>query len=169
MNRKVRTTEKRTIKISLIIYIALLLTATLDLALSYNYYLSEPEIFISNESNIEFVKFLTQGEFPTNNFLKFILALPILLFLLSWFDVIHENMNNKTMNFIENFGRTTTLAIPSLFCVSYSFSGFTWYTNSQLIHNILTIIHTMINSTIMIVLLSLIMLTIFLLLINKYS
>lgn len=78
-------------------------------------------------------------------------------------------MNNKTINFIENFGRTTTLAIPSLFCVSYSFSGFTWYTNSQLIHNILSIIHTMINSTIMIVLLSLIMLTIFLLLINKYS
>jgi hypothetical protein len=150
-------------------YLALLITATIDLTLSYNYYLSNTEIFVNNELNIEFVKFLTKGYFPFHNFLKFILALPILLFILSWFDILHENTNNKTMHFIERFGRTSTLAIPSLFCVSYSFSGFTWYTNSQFIHHILSIIHTMINSTIMIVLFSLFLLTLFLLLINKNS
>lgn len=140
-------------------YIALLLTALLDLTLSYNYYLSETEIFINNESNIEFVKFLTKGSFPFNNILKFILAFPILLFILSWFDALHEYIDNKTMYIIERFGRTSTLAIPSLFCLSYSFSGFTWYTNSQLINNILSFIHSIINNTILIVLFSLFLLT----------
>ena len=150
-------------------YLALLLTAILDLTLSYNYYLSETEIFINNESNIEFVYFLTKGYFPFHNFLKFIFAFPILLFILSWFDVIHENIENRTMYLIERFGRTSTLAIPSLFCVSYSFSGLTWYTNSQLIHNVLSLIYSIINITILIVLFSLFLLTLFILLINKNS
>ena len=158
-----KTTEKRTIKISIIIYLTLLFCATLDLSLSYNYYLYDTEIFVNTESNVEFVKFLTKGDFPFNNFIKFIIALPILLFILSWFDILHESISSKTMYFLERFGRTSTLAIPSLFCVSYSFSGFTWYTNSQLIYDILSLVTTMANSFILIVLFSLFLLTLYLL------
>ena len=145
-------------------YLALLFCAALDLSLSYNYYLHDTEIFVKTESNIEFVKFLTEGNFPYLNFIKFTLAFPLLLFILGWFDVIHESISNKAMNFVERFGRTSTLTIPSLFCVSYSFSGFTWYVNSQVIHEFLSLINTLINSTIIVVLISLFLLTVFLLL-----
>jgi len=144
-------------------YLALLICATLDLTLSYNYYLNDAEIFVNSESNIEFVELLINGNFPFLNFIKFIIALPLLLFILGWFDVLHENISSKTMYFIERFGRTTTLAIPSLFCASYSFSGFTWYTNSEFIYDILSIINTMINNFIVIVLFSLFLLTVYLL------
>lgn len=67
------------------------------------------------------------------------------------------------MFFIERFGRTFTLAIPSLFCISYGCSGFTWYTNSHVIYDILSVIDTMIHGSIMIMLCSLFLLTLFLL------
>ena len=145
-------------------YLALLFFAALDLTLSYNYYLHDTEIFINTESNVEFVKLLTKGDFPFLNFLKFLIALPILLFILSWFDIFHESISSKTMHYIERFGRTSTLTIPSLFCVSYGFSGFTWYTNSEFIHDVLSFVNTIINSFIMIVLFSLFLLTVYLLL-----
>jgi len=144
-------------------YVALLLCAVVDLTLSYNYYVYDTEIFVTSESNVEFVNFLTEGDFPFNNLIKFIIALPLLLFILSWFDILHESMSNTTMFFIERFGRTFTLAIPSLFCLSYSCSGFTWYTNSPFIYDILSIVETMINSSIMIVIFSLFLLTLYLL------
>ena len=142
---------------------ALLFSAALDLTLSYNYYLHDSEIFVNTESNIEFVKYLTEGHFPSLNFIKFIIILPLLLFILGWFDVLRESIGNKAMNYVELFGRTSTLTIPSLFCVSYGFSGFTWYTNSQLIHEFLSLINTLINSSIMVVLISLFLLTVYLL------
>ena len=132
-------------------YFALLCCAVVDLTLSYNYFLSETEIFVNTESNVEFVNFLTDGDFPAHNFIKFIIALPLLLFILSWFDVLRESMSGNTMFFIERFGRAFTLAIPSLFCISYSCSGFTWYTNSQVIYDILSVVETMIHGSIMIV------------------
>ena len=144
-------------------YVVLVMCAVVDLALSYNYFLSNTENFINTESNVEFVKFLIQGDFPFHNFIKFIIAFPLLLFLLSWFDVFHESVRNKPMFFIERFGRTFTLAIPSLFCVSYGCSGFTWYTNSHVIYDILSVIDTMIHGSIMIMLCSLFLLTLFLL------
>jgi len=143
--------------------VALLFSAALDLTLSYNYYLHDSEIFVNTESNIEFVKYLTEGHFPSLNFIKFIIILPLLLFILGWFDVLRESIGNKAMNYVELFGRTSTLTIPSLFCVSYGFSGFTWYTNSQLIHEFLSLINTLINSSIMVVLISLFLLTVYLL------
>lgn len=149
-------------------YAALLLCAVVDFSLSYNYYVYDTKIFVTSESNVEFVNFLTEGDFPVHNLIKFIIALPLLLFILSWFDLLHESMSNTTMFFIERFGRTFTLAIPSLFCISYSCSGFTWYTNSQFIYDILSVVETMINSSIMIVLFSLFLLT-FYLLINSFS
>ncbi len=144
-------------------YVALLLCAVVDLALTYNYYVYDTEIFINSESNVELVRFLTQGHFPFNNFIKFTLALPLLLFLLSWFDIFRESMRSTPMFFIERFGRTVTLAIPSLFCISYSFSGVTWYTNAQVIYDILSVVEIMIRGSIMIVLFSLFLLTLFLL------
>jgi len=144
-------------------YSVLLFCAVVDLTLSYNYFLSETEIFVNTESNVEFVNFLTDGDFPYHNFIKFIIALPLLLFILSWFDILHESISSNTMFFIERFGRILTLAIPSLFCISYSCSGFTWYTNSQFIYDILSLVETMINGFIMIVLFSLFLLTFYLL------
>jgi len=144
-------------------YAVLVMCAVVDLALSYNYFLSNTENFINTESNVEFVKFLIQGDFPFHNFIKFIIAFPLLLFLLSWFDVFHESIRSKPMFFIERFGRTFTLAIPSLFCISYSCSGFTWYTNSHVIYDILSVIDTMIHGSIMIMMCSLFLLTLFLL------
>jgi hypothetical protein len=149
-------------------YVALLLCAVVDLTLSYNYYINDTETFVNTESNAEFVNFLTEGDFPFHNLVKFIIALPLLLFILSWFDLLHESISNTTMSFIERFGRAFTLAIPSLFCLSYSCSGVTWYTNSQFIYDILSVVETMINSSIMIVLLSLFLLT-FYLLMNSFS
>ena len=154
--------EKRTIKISIIMYLALLFCAIADLVLSYNYFLNDADIFLNTESNIEFVNFLRQGDFPFHNFIKFIFALPVLLFILSWFDLLRENISSISMFFIERFGRTLTLAIPGLFCVSYSFSGMTWYTNSQVIYDILSFLQTMIQSFIMIVILFLFLLTFYL-------
>ncbi len=122
---------------------------------------------MNNESNVEFVNFLMEGDFPFNNFIKFIIGLPLLLFTLSWFDIIHENISSNTMFFFERFGRTFTLAVPSLFCISYSCSGFTWYTDSQFIYNILSLIETMINSSIMLVIFSLFLLTLYLLCDNQ--
>lgn len=145
-------------------YTALLLCALVDLILSYNYYVYDTKIFVNSESNIEFVKFLTQGLFPFNNIIKFIFALPLLLFLLSWFDIFREHMAGTPLFFIERFGRTFTLAIPSLFCVSYSFSGITWYTNSQVIYDILSIVETMSHGSIMMVFCSLFLSTLYLLL-----
>jgi hypothetical protein len=143
-------------------YVALVLCAVVDLTLSYNYYVYDTKIFVNTESNVEFVNFLTEGDFPILNFIKFILALPLLLFILSWFDIYHESMSSTTMFFIERFGRTFTLAIPSLFCISYSCSGFTWYTNSQVIYDILSVVERMIQGSIMIVLFSLFLLTLYL-------
>ena len=148
-------------------YSALLLCAILDLTLSYNYFLDNTEIFVNKESNVEFVNFLIEGDFPFHNFIKFIIGLPLLLFTLSWFDIIHENISSNTMFFFEHFGRTFTLAVPSLFCISYSCSGFTWYTDSQFIYNILSLIETMINSSIMLVIFSLFFLTLYLLCDNQ--
>lgn len=145
-------------------YVVLLLCAVVDLALSYNYFLSDTENFVNTESNVEFVKFLIEGDFPFHNFIKFIIAFPLLLFLLSWFDIFHESMRSTPMFLVERFGRTFTLAIPSLFCVSYSFSGFTWYTNSHVLYDILAVVDTMIQGSIMIVVCTLFLLTIYLLL-----
>lgn len=144
-------------------YFALLFCAALDLTLSYNYYLYYSEIFVNNESNTEFVKFLTEGDFPFLNFIKFIIILPILLFILGWFDILRESINSKIMYYFERFGRFSTLTIPSLFCVSYSFSGFTWYTSSQFIYEVLSVVNSLINGFIMIVLFSLFFLTVYLL------
>jgi len=137
--------------------------AVVDLTLSYNYFLHETKVFVTTESNVEFVNFLTRGDFPYLNFMKFIMALPLLLFILSWFDVVRESICGTSMFFLERFGRTFALAIPGLFCVSYSFSGFTWYTNSHLLHDILSIIGTIINGSIMVVFFSLFSLTFYLL------
>jgi hypothetical protein len=134
-----------------------------DLTLSYNYYINDVAVFVNTESNVEFVNFLTEGTFPFNNFIKFILAFPLLLFLLSWFDALHENINNHTISFIERFGRMFTVAIPGLFCVSYSVSGFTWYTNSQIIYEFLSLVETLIHGFILITLVLLFLLTVFLL------
>ena len=99
-------------------YFALLFCAIVDLALSYNYFLNENEIFVNNESNVEFVNFLIGGDFPFHNFIKFLIGLPLLLFTLSWFDILHDSICNNTMFFIERFGRTFTLAVPSfILCV----------------------------------------------------
>ena len=149
-------------------YMALLLCAIVDLTLSYNFFLNETEIFVTTESNVEFVNFLTEGNVPVQNLIKFIIALPLLLFIFSWFDILHESISNTTMFFIERFGRIFTVAIPSLFCISYSCSGVTWYTNSHFIYDILSVVETMINSSIMIVLFSLFSLTLYLL-INSLS
>jgi hypothetical protein len=149
-------------------YMALLLCAVVDLTLSYNFFLNETEIFVTTESNVEFVNFLTEGNVPVQNLIKFIIALPLLLFIFSWFDILHESISNTTMFFIERFGRIFTVAIPSLFCISYSCSGVTWYTNSHFIYDILSVVETMINSSIMIVLFSLFSLTLYLL-INSLS
>jgi hypothetical protein len=157
-----KPTEKRTIKISIILYSVLLCCAAIDLVLSYNYFVNDTEIFVSSESNVEFVHFLTEGDFPVHNFIKFIIALPLLLFLLSWFDLLHENISGSAMFYIERFGRTFTLAIPGFFCISYAFSGFTWYTNSHVIYDILSMTETMIRSSIIIVACSLFLLTFYL-------
>lgn len=143
-------------------YSALLFCAILDLTLSYNYFLNETDIFVNNESNVEFVNFLMEGDFPLHNFIKFTLGLPLLLFVLSWFDIIHECICSNTMFYFERFGRTVTLAVPSLFCILYSCSGFTWYTDSQIIYDILSLVETLINSSILIVLFSLFCLTFYL-------
>jgi hypothetical protein len=144
-------------------YLALLLCAFIDLTLSYNYYVSDTTVFVTSESNIEFVRFLTQGCFPFNNVIKFALALPLLLFLLSWFDIFHEHMQGTPLCFLERFGRTFTLAIPGLFCVSYSISGMTWYTNAPVIYDILSMLQTMIQGSTLIVVCSLFLLTVYLL------
>ena len=136
--------------------------AVVDLTLSYNYFLHETKVFVTMESNVEFVDFLTKGDFPYLNFMKFIMALPLLLFILSWFDVVRESIRGTSMFYLERFGRMITCAIPGLFCVSYSFSGFTWYTNSHLLYDVLSIVGTMINGSILIVLFSLFLLTFYL-------
>ena len=148
-------------------YAALLSCAVIDFALSYNYYLTNTSVFVNSESNIEFVNFLTQGTFPFNNCIKFILALPLLLFLLSWFDAIHENINNSAMSILERSGRIFTIAIPCLFCVSYSVSGFTWYTNSQVIYEILSVIEILIHGSILFTIVLLFLLTVSLLLVQE--
>jgi len=143
--------------------VALLICAVVDLILSYNYFLHETKVFVTMESNVEFVNFLIKGDFPYLNFMKFIMALPLLLFILSWFDVVRESIRGTSMFYLERFGRTFAFAIPGLFCVSYGFSGFTWYTNSHLLYDVLSIVGTMINGSIMIVLFSLFLLTFYLL------
>jgi len=156
-------TEKRTIKLSLFLYIALILCAVIDLTLSYNYFLLDTELFVNTESNVEFVNFLIQGAFPIHNFLKFILAFPLLLFLLSWFDILRDSMQSDTLCFIERCGRIFTLAIPSLFCISYSCAGLTWYMNSHVLYDILVVLETMIHGSIIIVFGSLFLSTFYLL------
>ena len=75
--------EKKTIKISLILFTAILICASIDLILSYNIFLNNPELFIENEGNKEFINFLLKGEFPFNNIFKIIISFPLLLFILS--------------------------------------------------------------------------------------
>ncbi|HVQ01080.1 MAG TPA: hypothetical protein VMT57_06155 [Candidatus Thermoplasmatota archaeon] len=135
------------------------MSAVLDLVLSYNYFLHETNLFVHTEANVEFVNLLTRGAFPSLNVIKFIIALPLLLFILSWFDVIRDSIRGTSMFYLERFGRTFALAIPGLFCVSYCFSGFTWYTSSYLLYDALAVIGTMINVSIMVVLFSLFLLT----------
>lgn len=157
-----KQTERRTIKLSLIIYAVLLTCAVVDLILSYNYFLQDTEVFCSTETNSEFVDFLTKGDIPVLNIMKFLIAFPLLLFILSWFDVLRENIGSTTMGVIERVGRALTIAVPSFFSISYSCSGFTWYTNSGFIYDILSVVETMIQSSIMIVTCCLFLLTFFL-------
>ncbi len=138
--------------------------AVVDLVLSYNFFLHQTSVFVTTESNLEFVNFLTKGDFPFLNVMKFIMALPLLLFILSWFDAVRENIRDSSMFYLERCGRIFALAIPGLFCVSYSFSGFTWYTQSRLLYDVLSIVGTLINGSILIVLCSLFLLTFYLLL-----
>jgi len=144
------------------VYLALLVSALVDLVLSFNFFLSDPEVFLSTESNIEFINFLQQGDFPVHNFMKFMFALPILLFILSWFDHLRENLASKSMFYIERCGRTLTIAIPSLFCISYSVSGMTWYMNSEILYDILSFLQTMTHGFILLVFFLLFLLTFFL-------
>lgn len=134
----------------------------MDLVLSYNYFLYDTEEFVTTETNIEFVNFVTKGDIPLLNVIKFIIAFPLLLFILSWFDVLRENVMSTTLGVIQRFGRTFAVAIPSFFCILYSCSGVTWYTNSHVIYDILSAIETMIHGSIMIVVFSLFLLTFYL-------
>ncbi len=143
-------------------YMALLICALVDLVLSYNYFLSDPKVFLSTEINIEFISFLQQGDFPVHNFMKFIFAFPLLLFILSWFDVLHDNLASKSMTYLERCGRSLTVAIPGLFCISYSVSGMTWYTNSEILYDILSFLQTMTQGVILFVFFFLFLLTFFL-------
>lgn len=115
------------------VYMALLVCALVDLTLSYTYFLSDPEVFLSTKVNTEFITFLEQGDFLVTNFMKFIFAFPLLLFILSWFDVLHDNLASQSLIYGERCGRFFTVAIPCLFCISYSVSGMTWYTNAEIL------------------------------------
>jgi hypothetical protein len=140
--------EKNTIKISLLIFAALLLSSSIDLILSYNYYIINPERFFEFEGNTEFVNYLKNGAIPINNIIKFVISLPIILFILSWFDLLKNFINNDEylMKYLENIGRFSTIIISLLFCILYLFSGFTWYDNSIFsFNNILSIIEILIN------------------------
>jgi len=137
--------------------------AVVDLTLSYNFFLQETTVFINTEANIEFVNYLTKGDFPYLNVMKFIMALPLLLFILSWFDAVRESIRGTSLFYLERFGRTFALAIPGFFCVSYSFSGFTWYTHSHVLYDVLSLLETMINGSVIIVLFCLFLLTFYLL------
>jgi hypothetical protein len=141
---------------------ALLVGALVDLVLSYNYFLSNPEVFLSTEVNTEFINFVEQGDFPVNNLMKFIVAFPLLLFILCWFDVLHDNLASKSMCYVERCGRFFTVAIPGLFCISYSVSGMTWYTNSEILYEILSFLQTITHGFIMLVFSLLFLLTFFL-------
>jgi len=143
--------EKRTIKISLILFIAILLCASFDLILSYNYYLQNPRAFIENEGNIEFVNFLQEGVFPFYNLFKIVIIFPILLFILSWFDILKRFISSteNLINLIEKTGRYLTILISLFFCILYIFSGFTWYDSSNFsMHIFLSIIENMINTSV---------------------
>jgi hypothetical protein len=143
--------DKKTIKISLILFIAILICSSIDLILSYNFYINKPKIFIENEENIEFVKYLQKGSFPIKNTLKIAIILPILLFILSWFDIIKRFIQptENFIKFIQIIGRYLTIFISLFFCILYIFSGLTWYDSSQLsMHIFLSIIEKMINTSI---------------------
>lgn len=143
--------EKNTIKISLIIFAALLISSSIDLILSYNYYLINPKRFFEFEGNTEFVNFLKNGAIPIINIIKLVITLPILLFILSWFDLLKNFINNNEylMKYLENIGRFSTIIISLLFCILYLFSGFTWYDTSIFSFNtILSIIEILINSSV---------------------
>jgi len=141
--------EKKTIKISLLIFAAILLSSSIDLILSYNYYINYPQRFLEFEGNIEFVNYLRNGAIPVNNIIKILISLPLILFILSWFDIIKKfiNSNEYFMMFLENIGRFTAMLISLLFCVLYLFSGFTWYDSSFFsINIILSFIEILINT-----------------------
>lgn len=144
------------------VYMALLVGALVDLALSYNYFLSNPEVFLRSEANTEFITFLAQGAFPMHNFLKFMFAFPLLLFILSWFDVLHDNLASTALFYVERCGRFFTVAIPGIFCISYSISGMTWYTNAEILYEILSFLQTMTQGFILLVFALLFLLTFFL-------
>jgi hypothetical protein len=143
--------EKKTIKISLILFIAILSCASFDLILSYNYYLQNPEIFIENEANIEFVNYLQEDVFPLYNIFKMAIMFPILLFILSWFDLLKRFISptENIITIIEKTGRYSTILISLFFCTLYIFSGFTWYDSPNFSMNIyLSIIEKMINTSV---------------------
>ena len=142
--------EKNTIKISLILFTAILICAFIDLILSYNIFLNNPELFIENEGNKEFINFLIKGEFPFNNIIKIIISFPLLLFIFSWFDIVKKfiHPSENIINIVENIGRFSTILVSLFFCVLYIFSGFTWYDSPDLSLNIfLPIIEKLINTT----------------------
>ena len=158
--------EKKTLKISLILFIAILSCAFIDLILSYNYYLNYPDLFIENEMNIEFVKYLQKGIFPINNFIKIMIIFPLLLFILSWFDIIKKflHKDENFVNLIEKTGRYSTILISLFFCILYIFYGFTWYDSSKYsIQIFLSVIEKLINTSVGFVMFILFIMTCFIL------
>jgi len=94
---------------------------------------------------------IKNGAIPIINIIKLVISLPILLFILSWFDLLKNFINNNEylMKYLENIGRFSTIIISLLFCILYLFSGFTWYDNSIFSFNtILSIIEILINSSV---------------------
>ncbi len=158
--------EKNTIKISLILFFVILICATFDLALSYNYYLENPTHFIDKEGNTEFVSFLQEGVFPFYNLFRISIMFPILLFILSWFDILRRFINPSEIivNLVEKIGRYLTITISLFFCFLYIFSGLTWYDSKTFNMNILlSVIENIINKSVGLVLFLLFTITIYVL------
>ena len=161
--------KNNTIKISLILFTIILICATFDLILSYNFYLENPKYFIENEGNTEFVYFLQNGIIPIYNIFRISIMLPILLFILSWFDILRKFINptDKIAGIIEKSGRYLTIIISIFFCFLYIFSGLTWYDSPSMnMNGFISLIEKSINSSIGIVMFLLFTITIYILIIE---
>lgn len=140
------TTHKTTL---LFLCSLVIIVNSIDVLLSYTFFLQNPSTFIANEINQEAVQFFTTGSIPYLFILNILLHLLTIIIFLQWHHYIKNYKKQATStNYIDPIITSSKyLFIGSimLYCFTRITGAMTWYdTNSYLFYNLTLLLHPLV-------------------------